>query len=95
LGIILSFHINSLFVSLVDYAESTVRWFVVREKHCWMAADSADKSKRTGRKILSHRVSINMHQWLSFFLPVVPTFIFQQPWLPKQAQVPPSHPPLV
>jgi hypothetical protein len=21
----------------------------VREKHCWMAADSADKSKRTGR----------------------------------------------
>jgi hypothetical protein len=27
--------------------ESTVRWFVVREKHCWMAADSADKSKRT------------------------------------------------
>jgi hypothetical protein len=39
----------SLFVSLVYYAESTVRWFVVREKHCWMAADSADKSKRTGR----------------------------------------------
>jgi hypothetical protein len=24
-------------------AESTVRWFVVREKHYWMAADSADK----------------------------------------------------
>jgi hypothetical protein len=23
-----------LFVSLVYYAESTVRWFVVREKHC-------------------------------------------------------------
>jgi hypothetical protein len=23
-------------------AESTVRWFVVRKKHCWMAADSAD-----------------------------------------------------
>jgi hypothetical protein len=41
---------NSLFVSLVYCAESTVRWFVVREKHCWMAADSADKSKRTGRK---------------------------------------------
>jgi hypothetical protein len=39
----------SLFVSLVYCAESTVRWFVVREKHCWMAADSADKSKRTGR----------------------------------------------
>jgi hypothetical protein len=39
---------NTLFVSLVYYAESTVRWFVVREKHCWMAADSADKSKRTG-----------------------------------------------
>jgi hypothetical protein len=38
----------SLFVSLVYYAESTVCWFVVREKHCWMAADSADKSKRTG-----------------------------------------------
>jgi hypothetical protein len=38
----------SLFVSLVYCAESTVRWFVVREKYCWMAADSADKSKRTG-----------------------------------------------
>jgi hypothetical protein len=38
-----------LFVSLVYCAESTVRWFVVREKHCWMATDSADKSKRTGR----------------------------------------------
>jgi hypothetical protein len=23
-------------------AESIVRWFVVREKHCWMVADSAD-----------------------------------------------------
>jgi predicted type IV restriction endonuclease len=40
-----------MFVSLVYCAESTVRWFVVREKHCWMAADSADKSKRTGRSI--------------------------------------------
>jgi hypothetical protein len=40
--------ICTLFVSLVYCAESTVRWFVVREKHCWMAADSADKSKRTG-----------------------------------------------
>jgi hypothetical protein len=39
----------SLFVSLVYCAENTVRWFVVREKYCWMAADSADKSKRTGR----------------------------------------------
>jgi hypothetical protein len=29
-------------------AESTVRWFVVREKHSWMAVDSTDKSKRTG-----------------------------------------------
>jgi hypothetical protein len=28
-------------------AESTVRWFVMREKHCWMAADSADPAKRT------------------------------------------------
>jgi hypothetical protein len=40
--------LDTLFVSLVYFAESTVRWFVVREKHCWMAADSADKSKRTG-----------------------------------------------
>jgi hypothetical protein len=39
----------SLLISLVYCAEITVRWFVVREKHCWMAADSADKSKRTGR----------------------------------------------
>jgi hypothetical protein len=36
----------TVFVSLVYCAESTVRWFVVREKHCWIAADSADKSKR-------------------------------------------------
>jgi hypothetical protein len=43
-----SFSIYSLFVSLVYCAESTVRWFVVREKHCWMATDSADKSKRKG-----------------------------------------------
>jgi hypothetical protein len=27
-------------------AESIVRWFVVREKHCWMAADSTDMLKR-------------------------------------------------
>jgi hypothetical protein len=26
-------------------AESTVYWFIVREKHYWMVADSADKSK--------------------------------------------------
>jgi hypothetical protein len=41
---------NSLFVSLVYCAESTVRWFVVREKQCWMAADSADKSNEQGGK---------------------------------------------
>jgi hypothetical protein len=29
-------------------AESTVYWFVVREKYYWMAADSADPAKRTG-----------------------------------------------
>jgi hypothetical protein len=29
-------------------AESTVRWFVVREKYCWMTADSADPAKQTG-----------------------------------------------
>jgi hypothetical protein len=23
-------------------AESAVRWFIVREKYCWMAADSAE-----------------------------------------------------
>jgi hypothetical protein len=34
-------------------AESTVRWFVVREKHCWMAANSADKLKRTRHKLLA------------------------------------------
>jgi hypothetical protein len=38
----------SLFVSLVYCVEGTVRWFVVREKHCWMAADSADPAKRRG-----------------------------------------------
>jgi hypothetical protein len=42
-----------MFVSLVYCAESTVRWFVVREKHCWMTADSADKSKRTGSTSLA------------------------------------------
>jgi hypothetical protein len=39
--------IFSLFVSLVYCVKSTVRWFVVREKHCWMTADCADKFKRT------------------------------------------------
>jgi hypothetical protein len=28
-------------------AENTIHWFIMKEKH-WMAADSADKSKRTG-----------------------------------------------
>jgi hypothetical protein len=41
----------SLFVSLVYCAEITVRWFIVREKHCCMAADSGDKSKRTWRRL--------------------------------------------
>jgi hypothetical protein len=39
-------------------AESTVRWFVVREKHCWMAADSADPAKRTG-KLLQAEIQLN------------------------------------
>jgi hypothetical protein len=47
--------ILSMFVSLVYCAESTVRWFVVREKHCWIAADSVDKSKRTGRSLFKYR----------------------------------------
>jgi hypothetical protein len=37
-------------------AESTVCWFVVREKHYWMATDSADPAdpaKRTGASDLS------------------------------------------
>jgi hypothetical protein len=29
--------------------ESTVRWFIMREKYCWMAADLAEPAKRTGR----------------------------------------------
>jgi hypothetical protein len=45
----------SLFVSLVYCAESTVRWFIVRKKHCWMAADYADKSKRTVRLPVVYR----------------------------------------
>jgi hypothetical protein len=49
--------ICGLFVSLVYCGESTVRWFVVREKHCWMAADSADKSKRTWRWCIGQQVS--------------------------------------
>jgi hypothetical protein len=28
--------------------ESTVRWFIVREKHCWMVTDLAEPAKRTG-----------------------------------------------
>jgi hypothetical protein len=39
-------------------AESTIRWFVVREKHCWMTADSADKLKRTGWKYIDARMQI-------------------------------------
>jgi hypothetical protein len=50
--------ICSLFVSLVYCAESTVRWFVVREKHCWMAVDCADKSKRTGWWLLRYNAQI-------------------------------------
>jgi hypothetical protein len=60
---------DSMFVSLVYCAESTVRWFVVREKYCWMAADCADKSKRTGREMVYKRkctplsliYSVNLH----------------------------------
>jgi hypothetical protein len=33
--------------------ESTVRCFVVREKYCWMADDSADKLKRTRCQIIA------------------------------------------
>jgi hypothetical protein len=51
-------------------AESTVRWFVVREKHCWMAADSADKLKRTRR--LSARSVCVPRCSLHRFLPVLP-----------------------
>jgi hypothetical protein len=32
-------------------AESTVRWFIVREKHCWMAADSAEPAKQLPKKV--------------------------------------------
>jgi hypothetical protein len=48
-----------MFVSLVYCAESTVRWFVVREKHCWMTADSADKSKRTGRWFAANKLVLS------------------------------------
>jgi hypothetical protein len=46
--------------------ESTVRWFIVREKHCWIAADSADKSKRTGCIILALLLFflIHMHVYI-------------------------------
>jgi hypothetical protein len=36
-------------------AESTVRWFIVREKHCWMAADSAEPAKQTGCRTLEEQ----------------------------------------
>jgi hypothetical protein len=32
--------------------ESTVRWIIAREKHCWMTADSAEPAKRTGCEIV-------------------------------------------
>jgi hypothetical protein len=32
-----------MFVLLVYYAKSTVRWFVMREKYYWMAAESSIK----------------------------------------------------
>jgi hypothetical protein len=71
----------SLFGSLVYCAESTVRWFVVREKHCWMAADSADKSKRTGQ----HRLARVQHRlahggghkcWVSCTLAELPSMVY-------------------
>jgi hypothetical protein len=37
----------SILAACFAVAESTVHWFVVREKHCWMAADSADMLERT------------------------------------------------
>jgi hypothetical protein len=40
--------------------ENTVRWFIVREKYCWMTADSADMLKRT-RRILIHVILICKH----------------------------------
>jgi hypothetical protein len=51
-------------------AESTVRWFVVREKHCWMTADLADKLKRTRRAFFftSHLTSNTIERFLYFFL---------------------------
>jgi hypothetical protein len=55
----------SLFVSLVYCAESTVRWFVVREKYCWMAADSADKSKRTGRGAKNPRSRVDIDEFFN------------------------------
>jgi hypothetical protein len=33
-------------------AESTVRWFILREKHYWMATDSADPAKRNTYNVL-------------------------------------------
>jgi hypothetical protein len=56
---------NNLFVSLVYYAENTVRWFVVREKHCWMAADSADKSNRTGVEVSKTLTRTNNGRYLT------------------------------
>jgi hypothetical protein len=73
----------SLFVSLVYCAESTVRWFVVREKHCWMAADCADKSKRTGRLFNGATCFIHL---------ALPTFTAGFAALPRGSSCPPQRP---
>jgi hypothetical protein len=37
-------------------AENTVCWFIMREKYCWMTADSAEPAKRIGWKFLDSYV---------------------------------------
>jgi hypothetical protein len=42
-------------------AESIVRWFIVREKHCWMTADSAEPAKRIGCVSVSVSIYVTIY----------------------------------
>jgi len=41
--------------------KNTIGWFVVREKHCWMAGKFGYKLKRTRQSLHLHALSLTLH----------------------------------
>jgi hypothetical protein len=63
-----------MFVSLIYCAESTVRWFIMRKKHCWMAADSAANEQglsQAKRRKYGSEPHLHWSPRASFFFPHV------------------------